>query len=127
MTIAQAIETVKSVKPHQYDDATVVRWLSDLDGRVWQDIYSSAENIGDMPELPYSRTDLGASLLIGFPHEDVYVKWICAQIDYANAEIERYQNDMIMFSAAYQSFVDAFNRQHKVKTKYVSGIRGSFA
>jgi hypothetical protein len=56
--------------------------------------------------------DQGQALLIPPPYDDVYIKWLGAQIDYHNAEFDRYNNGMVMFNAGYQSFVDFFNRTH---------------
>lgn len=112
MTVREALTAVKGIKPSQYDDETLVRWLGELDGRIWEDIlcrYGEA----DRPALPYHvDSDMGRALLAPFPHDDLYLKWLGAQIDYHNAEFERYNNGMVMFNAAYQAFADAWNREH---------------
>jgi hypothetical protein len=127
MTISDAIIEISRLKPHQYPDETIVRWLSDLDGRVAQDLLRGS---GDEPAggvLPYKPQDRLTPLLIPFPHEDVYLKWLMAQIDYANADIDRYNNSMVMFQTQYEAFVDAWTREHPKKPVYITGIRGDLA
>lgn len=127
MTISDALVAIHAVKPNQYDNATLIRWLSDLDGRVYEDVLSRFEDAPEKPALPYKPSDQLASLLIPFPHEDVYVKWLGAQIEYNNADFDRYNNSMMMFEEQYQSFVDAYTRSHTAKTVTISGVRGGFA
>lgn len=128
MTVTEAILEVSNVKPHKYNDATLTRWLSELDGKVWEDLYANYPDAPDKPSLPYDAVgSTPVSLLIPFPHEDVYIKYLCAQIDFHNAEFERYNNDMLMFNAQYQAFVDAFTRSHMPEPVYIKGARGTFA
>ena len=41
MTIAQAIETVNTLKPNQYSDSQKVAWLSQLDGKIFAELIST--------------------------------------------------------------------------------------
>lgn len=127
MTISDAILEIGRIKPHQYPDETLIRWLSDLDGRVAQDLLRGSKTAPEAGKLPYSMEDRLAPLLIPFPHEDVYIKWLMAQIDYANADFERYNNAMAMFQSQYQAFVDAFTRENVPEPVYITGVRGRFA
>ena len=43
MTIREAIELVDRLKPNQYGSADKLRWLSELDGVVWHEIWSAHE------------------------------------------------------------------------------------
>lgn len=127
MTISDAILEIGRLKPHQYPEETIIRWLSDLDGKVAEDILRGSDSEPEAGVLPYRPEDRLRTLLIPFPHEDVYVKWLMAQIDYANADFERYNNSMMMFQNQYESFVDAFTRAHPKKPVYITGVRGGFA
>lgn len=127
MKISEVLVAVGDVKPSQYEPATMIRWISDLDGKVYEDIMAGFEGCPEKPELPYSPTNQLASLLIPFPHEDVYVKWLMAQIDFHNADFDRYNNSMLMFDEAYQSFADAYARNHKRIPVHIKGVRGDFA
>lgn len=127
MTISDAILEIGRIKPHQYPDETIIRWLGDLDGRVAQDVLRGSKAEPAEGVLPYRQGDRLAVLLIPYPHEDVYIKWLMAQIDYANADFDRYNNAMTMFQSQYQAFVDAFTRENVKEPVYISGVRGDLA
>lgn len=43
MTIEQVLAQVDEIKPNTYDDNTKILWLSELDGRIWQEIIKTHE------------------------------------------------------------------------------------
>lgn len=43
VTVRDAIARLQKVKPNQYDDATLVKWLSDLDGMIFNDVILTHE------------------------------------------------------------------------------------
>lgn len=153
MTVREALTAIKGLKPSQYDDNTLVRWLSELDRRVYDDILCRYEGVRERTgfhrasredELTESKSgkarnedetrhgplpldadrDIETKLLIPFPHDALYIKWLGAQIDYHNAEFERYNNGMVMFNAGYQAFGDWYNRTHMPAREEIRGIRG---
>lgn len=46
------------------------------------------------------------------PYDEVYLRFLEAQIDYANGEIERYNNSIAAFNHAYSAFERFYNRTH---------------
>lgn len=121
MKICEAIEQVRTLKPNQYLDETLVRWLSDLDGQIWQDLLMSYES-GPAPAA-YGEKDLDVELLVGKPHEELYVTYLGAKIDYMNGEFERYNNAMMMYNAQRQAYFNAYIRTHASKGGvYFTGV-----
>lgn len=57
MTIHEVLEQVRSVKQNQYDDETLVRWISELDGHIWEDLLRHYED----PAERGSRGEDGAA------------------------------------------------------------------
>ncbi len=111
MTIAQAISKTQALKPHQYDADTIVGWLSELDGNVYNDIVQWHENTASIAHGPYSAVDdINTELMIPDPYSDAYIKYLFAQIDFANAEFSRYNNSMIMFNESLSAFANNYNR-----------------
>ena len=41
MTISDAITMVDALRPNQYSQDMKIRWLSRLDGMIWQEVISS--------------------------------------------------------------------------------------
>ena len=113
MRIRQAISELRSLKPNQYSDETLMRWLSDLDGQIYEDILKDTEQAPPPPVLPYMlERDMERTLLVPFPHDGLYPHYLAAQIDYYNGEYDRYNNGMVMFNVSYQAFADAWTRNH---------------
>ena len=50
-------------------------------------------------------------LLLG--QEDIYIRWLEAQIDYANGEYGKYNNSITMYNTAYSAYEKYYNREHK--------------
>ena len=112
MTVREALAAVKTLKPVNYDDQTLLRWLNELSARAWEDVlsrYGEPEHPGP-PVLTLNEPE--AALPIPYPHDDVYLKWLFAQIDFHNGEYDRYNNSTVVFNAGFQAFGDSWNRTH---------------
>lgn len=118
MTIMGAINHIDAVKPNGYSQAEKIRWLSTLDGTIKAEIVDTHEGAQDVEFNEYNdNTPLTQELLIPHPYDDVYIKWLEAQIDYANGEYGKYNNSITMFNAAYSSMEKYYNRNHKPISK----------
>lgn len=119
MTIHEAIAEVDEVKPNTYGQAEKIRWLSRLDARVQQEILDTHEyNDGEEPpeyEGYGPDTDGETELLVPSPHDEIYVLWLEAQIDYANREYDSFNNSNAMFESVFGAFRNAYNRTHLPK------------
>ena len=93
MTIREAIELVDRLKPNQYGSADKLRWLSELDGAVWHEIWSAHETAVPAFAGYGPETDLdGTALLIGWPYDEIYRWYLEMKIDDANGEMTKYNN-----------------------------------
>lgn len=116
MQIKEAISQLRELKPNQYSDEVLLRWLSELDGQIYEDVLKNSEDAPSPPSLPYEvERDMDVELLAAFPHDGLYITYLSMQIDYQNGEYNRYNNGMVMFNIAYQAFVDAWTRNHMPK------------
>ena len=114
MTVKQAIDQVDSLRPNQYAPAQKVKWLSDLDGMIYSEVISAHEPIpGDTGSFtPYDpNTDMDKLLIVKPPYEEVYLHYLAMQISLHNGEIPKYNNDMMLFNAAYSAFSKAYTRK----------------
>lgn len=118
MTIQEAITIIDQRKPSAYSTDDKVRWLSTLDGRVYEEIIKQHDNYeedGDNPFSGYTASDLTEEMLIAYPYEDIYIDWLTAQIDLANADIGRYNNAIIAFNTQYTDYSNWYRRNHMPK------------
>lgn len=118
MTISGAINHVDAVKPNAFHQDEKIRWLSVLDGIIKAEIIDTHEGAESVEFKEYNETTpLTQELLVPHPYDDVYIKWLEAQIDYANGEYGKYNNSVTMYNAAYLAFQKYYNRTHKPVAK----------
>lgn len=119
MTIIEAINRTEAVKANQYTQEEKIRWLSILDGIVFKEVIETHENTEGYAYSGYNdSTSLSTQLLIAEPYaQQIYPAWLAAQIDLCNDEIQRYNNNMDIFQAAYISYTAWYNRTYMPITK----------
>ena len=115
MKIIEAITQIDEMKPNQYDEKQKIRWLSELDGKVFNEIILTHRHACDIAFEQYGADDiqtLERVLLVPSPYTGIYIEYLAAQIDYRNGEMDRYRNSMIMFNSAYEEFAAWYTRTH---------------
>ena len=116
MTLEEAIAKIDDLRPNKYKHPQKIDWLSELDGKIYNEIISHYES--DVEWEPYSeQTDSSIELLVGEPYSNIYEYWLASKIDWWNGEMSRYNNDMIQFNTLYQEFGNYWNKNHKHKGK----------
>lgn len=120
MTIIEAINGIDSLKPNSYPQQDKVIWLSILDGIIKTEIIDTHEGAEGVIFNGYEDVNLfDTVLLVPAPYDDIYIKWLEAQIDYANGETAKYNNSMVMYNTAYTAFERFYNRTHMPKGKSI--------
>ena len=116
MKILEAITKIDALKPNTYTQTEKIKWLSTLDGIVKKEIIDTHEGVEGIVFNGYDdNTNLNTELLVSDPYSDVYLRYLEAQIDYANGEYGKYNNSMSMYNTAYSSFERFYNRTHMPK------------
>ena len=118
MKIIDAISQIDSLKHNTYSESDKIAWLSRLDSMVKRLIIDTHEGAEDVTFTPYdSSTDLETALLVPEPFDEIYLRWLEAQIDYANGEYGKYNNAILMYQAAFDGYANYYNRNHMPKGK----------
>lgn len=113
MTIIEAINRIDAIKPNSFSQQEKVRWLNTLDGIVKKEIIDTHEGAEDVTFYGYSEnTLLTTELLVPAPYDEVYVRYLEMQMDYANGEYNKYENSVEMYNTAYSAFERYYNRTH---------------
>lgn len=113
MTIAEAISKVDALKPNTFAPEEKVDWLSTLDARVKSKIIDTHECNEPVFFYGYdSESDKEMELLVPSPYDEIYLRWLEAQIDYYNSDDDRYNNAIILFNNAYEDFKKNYTRTH---------------
>ena len=117
MTIIEAINSIDALKANAITQSDKVEWLSRLDWRVKREIIDTHEG-GSISFSGYDDdTALDTELLAPAPYDEMYLRWMEAQMDYANGEYDRYNNSITMFNTAYSDYERYYNRMNMPKGK----------
>ena len=117
MNISGAITSINALKPNGYDQAQKIKWLSNLDGIIKSEIIDTYEGGEDVSFSGYTEeTNLLTELLVPAPYDDIYIRYLEMQIDYANGEYGKYNNSKIMYNEIFSAFKRHYNRTHKAKS-----------
>ena len=118
MTIIEAITQIDSLKHNTYSQENKVQWLSRLDSMVKRLIIDTPEGGDDVVFTGYGDdTDLHTEMLIPAPFDEMYLRWLEAQIDYTNGEYGKYNNAILMFNTSWKEYQNYYNRTHMPKGK----------
>ena len=118
MTIIEAINRADRFKPNTYSQQDKVRWLSNIDGVVKNEIIDTHEGGENVKFEGYNdETLLTTELLIPAPYDEVYVRYLEMQIDYANGEYGKYNNSAAGYNTAFSDYEKYYNREHKPKSR----------
>lgn len=123
MTTGEVIKKVNELKPNTYTDQTKLTWLSELDGKIFEEVilthfdhdipYWHSEDKELEVEIFSEYSTLDDELLVPFPYGgDVYTYFLMSQIDFYNAEIAKYNQSITLFNNAYQTYFNWYNRNH---------------
>lgn len=114
MKLIEAINAIDALKPNAYTQSEKIRWLSALDGMIFEEILATHEGAELTAFTGYDdatppETELLAQMPFG---AELYVKYLENQIDYFNGETEKYNNSLTMYQAAYTNFARWYHRSH---------------
>lgn len=120
MTIGEAIAKIDSLKHNTYSVEDKVEWLSRQDSMIKRLIIDTHEGAENVTFTGYdANTDVNTELLAPAPYDELYLRWMEAQIDYHNGEYEKYNNSITMYNAAFAAYRNDYNRTHMPICKHM--------
>ena len=123
-TIKEIIDYVDSVKPNQYTMKQKIEWLSEIDYQIFDEIILTHVHEEGISFNGYKTGDENKELLAPEPYSNlIYTSYLEAKIDYNNAEYSKFNNSMVLFNNAYETFRKFHKRNHgsypeKLKVKF---------
>lgn len=113
MKIIEAINRLDALKFNTYKQPEKIDWLSRLDSMVKKQIIDTHEGAETVTFTGYDdNTDPQTVLLVPAPHDEMYLRWMEAQIDYHNGEYDKYNNAILMFNTAFEAYAAYYNQNH---------------
>ncbi len=114
MKIKEVIETAKSLRQGcVLSEKNAIRWLRTLDKTIKTEIHDTSEGADE--NIDFDSYDGETVLLVPEPYCELYISYLCAQIDRSVGELNRYNNEMSIFESTYQRYAAFYNRTHTPK------------
>lgn len=116
MTILEAISRVDSLRHNTFTQAEKIGWLAQVDGQIARELVQTHEPAQTESFRCYDgQTPMDQQLLVPTPYDELYLHYLCAQMDYYHAEYDRYNRSMGMYQAVLSAFTNFYNRTHRPK------------
>ncbi|MBR0040969.1 MAG: hypothetical protein IJP64_06290 [Oscillospiraceae bacterium] len=113
MTVNQIITSVDLKEPNNYTAAEKIHWLSNLDGKIFEEVIKTHEGYDPDTDAFTPYFDGTEELLIQVPYgEDLYIHYLIAMIAQGNGEITRYNQQIALYNACYSQWWNRFNATH---------------
>lgn len=112
MTVRDAITRLDSLMHNTYKNNEKVSWLSRADWMIKMHIIDRHEGGENVVFFGYTENDLDKELLAPAPHDEMYIRFLEAQVHYNNGEYDKYNNAIMMYNAVYEDFSAMYTRTH---------------
>ena len=122
MTFREIIQMAGELRPHSFSENVLLHWLTALDGRIAAAVFLMAPEEYRQRKRTHPQ-GLDNEPLVEYPHQEMYVQYLIAQIDLALGENEQYQNDMAVYNESYSDFVRWFGNRYAPAQGYGKGCR----
>ena len=104
MTAQDAISWVDGKKHNVYSREDKLFWLGQVE-KMAAGLHARCGREEGMPQVEPETV-----LSIPAPYDDIYLRWLEAQIDYANQEYMKYNNAMALFTALWKEYANQVRR-----------------
>jgi hypothetical protein len=109
MKVSDVIAYCDEIKPNAFSDAVKISWINEVEGMV----QISVMLLDPSEVLSYTSDDTGVTLLVAPPHDKLYKSYLCAMIDYANGEYDKYTNAMALFNAHWGEYMRWYAQRYR--------------
>ena len=93
--IYNVLRYVDDIKPNRFTDDTKVQWLNEVEGYIQTEVMMLA--LADVVQYD-PEAHMHTDLLVKPPHDKLYALYLCAMIDFANGEYDKYANTMQLYN-----------------------------
>lgn len=112
MTIQTAIGLADLTRPNAFEPELKRFWLSHLDGQIQAELLEPHGRSADFTGYAADADPETTQLLVPWPFDDLYVRYLVMRIDLENGELERYNCDAAAFNRIYASWASWYTHHH---------------
>lgn len=103
------IEFVDSIKPNVFSDAAKLQWINEVESHIWTEIMLNAP----LEYTAITEETINGDLLAPAPHSDVYWPYLCALIDFANGDYDRYANTLELYNSRMRRYMRWYTDKYR--------------
>ena len=128
MTLKELIALADAVRPNGFTNELKTQWVNQAEGKVQTEIMLLRSE--DSLQYDY-ETDEGTPLLVPEPHDKLYLSYLMAMIDFANAQYGDYQNSSELFNSQFSEYARYYARLYapadrpRLPFRIYTAVRGS--
>ena len=112
MTVREAITRLDGLMRNAYTTEDKITWLSRADWMVKRHIIDRHEGGEEVTFNGYTAGDMERELIAPVPHDEMYIRFLEAQIHYNNGEYDKYNNAIMMYQSVFDDFAAMYCRNH---------------
>lgn len=108
--IRSVISYVDAIKPNAFDEGAKVQWINEAEGYIQTEVMMLA--LEDVVQYD-PAVHMDAELLVKPPHDKLYAVYLCAMVDFANGEYDKYSNTMQMYNEFLREYIKWYTRTYR--------------
>lgn len=113
MTLKNAIARFDTLYPNEIPYDRKIEWLSELDGRVYEEIVALHEGAPPTAFTGYILATPGnTKLMVPFPFDKIYPEYLHAMLELVRGNATQYNNCMQLAVATFDAYAAEYNREH---------------
>ena len=122
MTLQEVLHRLDSLHPNAFSVGEKLRWLSAVEGLVYNRVYATHQNPPPPPASFTVDTPLSTALLVPAPYQWLYHHYLEGQMVYAGGDINGYNNAMALYNGLFRDFWRFYHANHKPKSTACSVV-----
>lgn len=113
MKLREIIAYIDNIKPNNRSTEEKINWINDLERMIKEDIIDTHQDFEKYPVIEHDYNSMDDELLIPAHYgREIYKSYIAMQIDSINQENNKYNDNAMKFSSAYDEFAKYWHTRH---------------
>ena len=113
MKVREILTEIDQTRPNAYTDGEKIQWLNTIEGRVFAEIMSKADDELYWVFIPFEEGQEERELVVPAPFTELYIFFLMSRIDFFNGDSGRYNDTMVLFNNAWDEFAAWYRETNK--------------
>jgi hypothetical protein len=122
MKLGEVLRKVDQLRPNAFTDAEKIDMMNTVEGRVYTDIMSKAEDGLNWTFIPFKEGEEERELVVPTPFTDLYFWYMASMIDLYNGDSGRYNDSVVMYNKAWDEYAAYYRENNKPKQTNLHGM-----